>query len=289
LLLSHEDWAAGWALIAVQIVLPARPDRHFMADRQGNSKPRLGDNYLSLHGRVIEELRQAILSRRLKPGERIIEGHIAEELGVSRNPVREAIRVLASEGLVEVTARRGASVLAMTDEEARETIEVRALLEGQNARLAARRRDRDVLKRIAVVLNKGTEAIAAKRYDLLHPLNQQFHQELAAAGRNRVLADLLKRLRERTAMLFSPTDPERQARNWEEHAGILRAIIEGDERAAAARAAEHVMRAGADFLTTLHVLDEEPTLGKSSSSKPAGRTQSAPKSSTRPKNVKGRR
>jgi DNA-binding GntR family transcriptional regulator len=224
------------------------------------SKHRLGDDFLSLHGRVIEELRQAILSRKLKPGERLVEGRLADEFGVSRNPVREAIRVLASEGLVEVTARRGASVISMSDEEARETIEVRALLEGQNARLAARRRDEDVLRRIEAVLRQGTEAVAAKRYDLLPALNQQFHQELAAAGRNRVLADLLKRLRERTAMLFSPTDPVRQARNWEEHAGILRAIIDGDERAAAARATEHVMQAGAHFMSSIHVPVEDASL-----------------------------
>jgi DNA-binding GntR family transcriptional regulator len=54
--------------------------------------------------------------------------------------------------------------------------------------------------------------------------------------------------RERTAMLFSPTDPARQALSWQEHAGILRAVIDGDERAAAALAAEHVARAGADYL-----------------------------------------
>ena len=61
-------------------------------------------------------------------------------------------------------------------------------------------------------------------------------------------------------MLFAPTDPERQARTWDEHAGILRAIIAGDERAAATLAAEHVMRAGADFLSTLQVPHESPSL-----------------------------
>src|SRR6266436_2179233 len=253
-----------------------------MAGTLGNSK-RLGDDYPSLHGRVIEELRQAILSRRLKPGERLIEGRLADELGVSRNPVREAIRVLESEGLVEVTARRGASVLSMTDEEARETIEVRALLEGQNARLAARRREQDILKRIAAVLKQGNEAVAAKRYDLLSDLNQQFHQELAAAGRNRVLADLLKRLRERTAMLFAPTDPVRQARSWDEHAGILRAIIAGDERSAATLAAEHVMRAGADFLATLHIPDDSSPLDELSG---ADDKASDPSRSARPSKVK---
>jgi DNA-binding GntR family transcriptional regulator len=110
------------------------------------------------------------------------------------------------------------------------------------------------------VLKQGNEAVAAKRYGLLRDLNQQFHQELSAAGRNRVLSDLLKRLRERTAMLFAPTDPIRQARSWDEHAGILRAIIADDGRAAATLAAEHVMRAGADFLATLHIPDEAPSL-----------------------------
>ena len=231
-----------------------------MATRLASSKPRLGDEYLSLHGKVIEELRQAILSGQLKPGERLVEERLADELGVSRNPVREDIRVLASEGLIEVTARRGASVLSMSEQEARETIEVRALLEGQNARLAARRHDKEVIARIEVVLKKGVEAVAAGRYELLSDLNQQFHSNLAEAGQNRVLGDLLKRLRERTAMLFSPSDPVRQARTWEEHAGILRAIIDGDERTAATLAVEHVMRAGSDFLAGFYATVEVPSL-----------------------------
>lgn len=229
-----------------------------MALTTGTPKRRLGEEHSPLHDRVVTELRQAILSGRLKPGERLIEGHLADELGVSRNPVREAIRALASEGLLEVTARRGAAVATMTEQEARETIEVRALLEGHNARLAARRQDRQIIKRIEAVLNKGTAAVAAQRFDQLFDLNQHFHGELAAAGQNTVLGDLLQRLRERTAMLFAPMDPGRQARNWEEHAAILRAIIEGDERKAAALAAEHVMRAGMEFLVGLTTNGEDP-------------------------------
>lgn len=218
-----------------------------MAFRTGPAKRRLGEEQSPLHDRVVTELRQAILSGRLKPGERLVEERIADELGVSRNPVREAIRALASEGLVEVTARRGAAVAVITEQEAREIIEVRALLEGQNARLAARRQDKQIIKRIEAVLNKGTAAVAARRFDQLFDLNQQFHRELAAAGQNTVLGDLLQKLRERSAMLFSPMDPARQARFWDEHAAILRAIIDGDERTAATLAAEHVMRAGAGY------------------------------------------
>jgi DNA-binding GntR family transcriptional regulator len=231
-----------------------------MALTTGIYKRRLGEDQSPLHDRVVMELRQAILSGRLKPGERLVEGHLAAELGVSRNPVREAIRALASEGLIEVTARRGAAVATMTEQEARETIEVRALLEGQNARLAARRQDGQIIKRIEAVLNKGTAAVAAKRFDQLFDLNQRFHSELAAAGQNTVLGDLLQRLRERTAMLFAPMEPGRQARSWEEHAAILRAIIEGDERAAATLAAEHVMRAGMDFLVGLNTEGDGPLL-----------------------------
>jgi len=229
-----------------------------MALNTGSSKRRLGEEHASLHGQVINELRQAILSGRLKPGERLVEGRLADELGVSRNPVREAIRALASEGLVEVAARRGASVAVMSEQEARETIEVRALLEGQNARLAARRQDKRIIKRVEAVLNKGNAAVAAGHLDQLFELNQQFHSELAAAGQNRVLGELLQRLRDRTAMLFAPSDPARQRRSWNEHAAILRAIIDGDERAAAALAAEHVMRAGTDYLIGLDTIGELP-------------------------------
>jgi DNA-binding GntR family transcriptional regulator len=231
-----------------------------MALTTGTAKRRLGEAHSPLHDQVVTELRQAILSGRLKPGERLVEERLADELGVSRNPVREAIRALASEGLIEVTARRGAAVATMTEQEARETIELRALLEGQNARLAARRQDKQIIKRIETVLNKGSAAVAAKRFDQLFDLNLLFHRELAAAGQNTVLGDLLQKLRERTSMLFSPMDPGRQARSWEEHAAILRAIIKGDERAAATLAAEHVMRAGMDFLVGLNTGGEAPLL-----------------------------
>lgn len=243
-------------------------------------KRRLGEDFSSLHGQVVDELRQRILTRRLKAGERLVEVRLAEELGVSRNPVREAIRVLASEGLVEVNARRGASVINMTMQEARETIEVRAVLEGQNARLAARRHDKQVIKRIEAVLSKGALAVAHGSVEQLSDLNQQFHRELAAAGQNTVLGDMLKRLRERTAMLFSPTDPGQQRRAWDEHAGILRAIIDGDERLAATLAAEHVIRAGSDYLLALNADDLMPLLD-GQSDRPQGARARGPKVSRR--------
>src|SRR4051812_42245246 len=88
---------------------------------------------------VTAELRRLILAGVLKPGERLVEDRLAERLGVSRTPVREAIRVLAREGFVEVTPGRGAAVANPPREEAEELFDVRMALEGLTARLAARK------------------------------------------------------------------------------------------------------------------------------------------------------
>jgi DNA-binding GntR family transcriptional regulator len=157
---------------------------------------------------------------------------------------------------------------------------VRALLEGQNARLAARRQNKELIKRIEAVLKKGTAAVAAGRFDQLFELNQQYHDALAAAGQNRVLGEVLLKLRNRSSMLFAPMSPSRQSRSWSEHADILRAIIDGDERAAAALAAEHVMRAGTDFLAGLDAVDEYPT-SASRRAKRSGKGDSAARSAGR--------
>src|SRR3569833_1070557 len=96
----------------------------------------LGAQHLPLRDVVTAELRRLILQGELLPGERLVEDRLAERLGVSRNPVREAIRVLAAEGFVEVTPRRGAAVSRLSPEEAEELFDVRMALEGLSARLS---------------------------------------------------------------------------------------------------------------------------------------------------------
>ena len=123
--------------------------------------PLLGARHQPLRQVVTDALRKAILSKRLKPGERLIEEQLAADLGVSRNPVREALRVLESEGLVEINPRRGASVTNVSEEEAQEIVEVRAALEGFCARLAARRCSPGLKADIEKVLDRGERAAAA--------------------------------------------------------------------------------------------------------------------------------
>jgi len=223
------------------------------AGHDGKGEPAsLGGQHAPLRDLVAQEIRRAILDGRYKPGQRLVEDRLAQDFGVSRNPVREALRALASEGLIDVTARRGAAVAALGPEAAHEMVEVRAALEGLNARLAARRRDSAMLARLQDILQRGTEAARSGRgVDRLVEWNGRFHDALAAAGSNKVLGDLMRSLRERTGPFFAPMSRRRAEQSWAEHAEILRAVIAGDEDLACLLATRHVLGAGTDFLRDL--------------------------------------
>jgi DNA-binding GntR family transcriptional regulator len=197
----------------------------------------------SLSQRVVEELRRAILTNRRRPGDRLIEDRLSEELGVSRIPIREALRVLATEGLVDMQPRRGASVAEISDETARDLVEVRATLEGLNARLAARHHNPAIVEQLKRVLEQGNRAARSKNVDDLVRLNGDFHDGLAEAGRNTILWDIMRTLRERTSLVFAVNTARRAQRDWDEHSKILAAVIDGDEELAAMLATRHVRRA----------------------------------------------
>jgi DNA-binding GntR family transcriptional regulator len=197
----------------------------------------------SLSERVTQELRQAILSRRHKPGERLVEDRLSVELGVSRVPIREALHALAAEGLVDVQPRRGATVAAVSPEVARDLVEVRATLEGLNARLAARHREAGIVDELRLVLAAGNRAAQVADVAELVRLNGEFHDKLAEAGRNSILWDIMRTLRERTRLVFATNTVSRAVQDWDEHSRILAAVIEGDEELAAMLATRHVRRA----------------------------------------------
>ena len=170
--------------------------------------------------------------------------------------MREALRSLAADGLVAVTARKGAVVAELTPILARELIEVRAILEGYNARLAARRRDPVILKQLHEIMETGNRAMAEGRIEMLRPLNARFHDALAAAGSNSVLEDVMRSLRERSSVAFIPPTQELADQTWKEHADILKAVIAGDEALAGLMAERHVTSAGQNFLALLDAGDE---------------------------------
>ena len=199
----------------------------------------------SLSKVVSEKIRGQILAGRLKPGERLVEDRLSAELGVSRVPVREALRGLSMEGLVRLEPNRGASVTEVTPELLAELVEVRTLLEALNARLAARRHDPEIVALLQDTLLRGNEAAQSGTADELAQLNAEFHERLAEASRNSVLSDIMRSLRERTGLAFSINGRARAREDWKEHAGVLAAVIEGDEEIAALLAARHVKNAAA--------------------------------------------
>jgi DNA-binding GntR family transcriptional regulator len=151
---------------------------------------------------------------------------------------------LASEGLVVVAPRRGAAVARFSADEGQEMIEARAMLEGLNARHAARRHAPEMIAELRTVLEEGRAKAGSASPEELVRLNARFHDLLAAAGSNRILGDIMRSLRERTNLVFSQASTTAAAQNWSEHAAILEAVIAGDEDLAALHATRHVLKAG---------------------------------------------
>jgi DNA-binding GntR family transcriptional regulator len=196
---------------------------------------------------VSEEIRAMILGGRLRPGGRLVEESLSAELGVSRVPVREALLALSAQGLVHIEPRRGATVAAVTPKIVAELVEVRALLEGLNARLAAQRHDPEIVAELRDTLKRGNAAAQSGTREELANLNAEFHERLAEASRNSVLSDVMRGLRERTSLAFAINGRARAREDWAEHSGILAAVIAGDSELAALLANRHVHNAAAAF------------------------------------------
>ena len=212
----------------------------------------------SLSKVVNEQIRGRILDGKLKPGERLVEDRLSAELGVSRVPVREALRMLSTEGLVRIEPNRGASVVEITPELVTELVEVRTLLEALNARLAARRHDPEIVALLQDTLRRGNDAAQSGSSDQLARLNGEFHERLAEASRNSVLTEMMRSLRERTSLAFAINGGSRAREDWKEHAAILAAVIDGDEDLAALLASRHVQNAATAFANVQKESDGAP-------------------------------
>jgi DNA-binding GntR family transcriptional regulator len=208
-----------------------------------NASLLLGARHSALTQMVAQTLRERILDGSLPPGERLVEGRLSEELGVSRMPVREGLRLLAAQGLVAIEPRRGASVVSFTTEQVREMVEVRATLEGLNAKLAAKRRDPTQIAMLEAVMVEGASLVDTDDPVKLARLNADFHEALATVAGNSVLQVLVRSLRDRTELLFARMSRHQTRKNWDEHAGIMRAVLSGDAELAALLATRHVYSA----------------------------------------------
>lgn len=203
----------------------------------------LGAQHAPLNQVVADAIRERILAGEFAPGERLAEERLSAELGVSRMPVREALRKLAAEGVVTIEPRRGAWVTEYSAQQLQELVEVRATLESLNAKLAARRKDPRQIAQLQKILAAGSRITEKTQLAVIQENNARFHEALEAVAGNGVLSSIVRSLRDRTALVFARQSRSRVRQNWQEHAAIVRAVIAGDGERAARLAARHVYNA----------------------------------------------
>lgn len=211
----------------------------------------LGNKYRSLKESAAAEIRSRILDGTLPPGTRLVEEELASQFDISRMPVREALTLLETEGFVEITPRRGASVVVVSPAEALDLFEVRGMLEGLSARLAARSATAEELDRLGRIIDEGSQAISENGGPRIARLHQQFHIELANASGNAYLADLESSLPGKIEWIYNSILRTRAQISWPEHAEILQAVKSGDEDRAEAVTRRHVRQSAEQFLRSL--------------------------------------
>jgi DNA-binding GntR family transcriptional regulator len=209
-----------------------------------------------LREQVITALRQAILDFQLKPGQRLVERELIEQLGVSRTTIREALRELASEGLVTVVPQKGAMVSAPSLEDAIDLYEVRASLESLVvSRFVERATDLEVQKLEQTV--EGLAKVSSRTTDVREILaaKDKFYAVLIAGARSSALQQLLEGIQARVQVLraTSLSEPGRSLEVVRELRGVVAAIRERDAERASKLCAEHVRKAS---ITALHSLRE---------------------------------
>ena len=215
-------------------VFTARPDRKKMTDW------------------VWEELRQAIIELRLRPGEPLREAALAEQLGVSKTPLREAFARLEQEGLVETTSFKGAVVTGYSARDLTEIYELRALLEGAAARAAADHLSEETRAALRAVVAASRELRDRGETAGLAALLGDFDTIVYAQVTNRRIGALVDNLRAHLTRIGKLTEaiPGRVEASVEEHAAIVEAIVERNPDEAERRMRAHISSVLTDQLAT---------------------------------------
>ncbi len=204
------------------------------------------DNYKPLRDVVFENLREAILEGKLKPGQRLMEVQLAEQLGVSRTPVREAIRKLELEGLVVMLPRKGAYVADMSLKDIIDVLEIRSSLEGLAAYLAADRITEEGAERLKAIAEYFKQSIERKDdIETLLKKDVEFHECIFNATNNTKLSQIINTLWEQVHRFRTTyiSDFDTSTHLVEEHNNILNAIISGDSELAKKYAIDHIEKA----------------------------------------------
>lgn len=200
------------------------------------------NEYLPLRDIVFNTLRKAILKGELAPGERLMEKQLAEKMGVSRTPIREAIRKLELEGLVVMIPRKGAEVAMITEQDIKDVLEVRAALEGLAVSLACEKMTEEDRENFLRVNKEFTEAAGKMDVETVIQKDVEFHDTIYGATRNEKLIQIINNLREQIYRFR--VEYIRQMDDFsglvKEHEEIVNSIINKESITAKEIAAKHI-------------------------------------------------
>ncbi|OLC39671.1 MAG: hypothetical protein AUH81_01115 [Candidatus Rokubacteria bacterium 13_1_40CM_4_69_5] len=193
---------------------------------------------------VAAHLRERILDGTISPGERLYELRLTRELALSRSPLREAFRMLATEGLVTISPRRGTAVRPISIEELRDVSEMRTLFETFALARAAQRGAGDQVEHMRGLLAEARGALARRNVEAWYESSQRFHDAIIDSAGNAQLKSLYDfiKLSMRRYQLLVIGLPRHPDRSQAEHQKIFDAFVSGDGRRACARLEDHIRR-----------------------------------------------
>lgn len=212
---------------------------------------------LALAPSLAEQVRDAILDEiaagRLGAGSRVIQEQVAQQLGVSRQPVQQALALLRNQGVLRDAPGRGLEVTPLRADEVQHVYEMRAVLEGLAARRAAERGAAQAARQGPPLIEAGRRAVAAGSLAKMVAADMRFHEFLYGLSGNPLLAPTLNphwtHLQRVMAEVLTRDEQPRDI--WDQHAAILEAVAAGDAALAEARAREHIMQAAGYMVARL--------------------------------------
>jgi DNA-binding GntR family transcriptional regulator len=200
----------------------------------------IGADHVALREQVLAELRRRIVDGEYREGERLTETRLADDFGVSRNPVREALRVVEAEGFVQILPRRGAVVATLDETAVRDLFAVRQQLETLAAGLAAERATPAGIAMLRKLIEEANAATAAQDFDRVAELNSAFHRAVIEVSGNRWLHSISAAMYHHVHWVFRAGAAQRAPHSSEEHERLVDAIEAADAEAATTAAREHV-------------------------------------------------
>jgi DNA-binding GntR family transcriptional regulator len=198
----------------------------------------------SLAQEVAKRIREMIRKGTLKKGDRIVEKSLSQTMGISRTPFREALRLLSSEGLVELVPNKGAYVAQPSMQDIREMFWVMGILEGKCARLCAKRADEEGLQKLDDLYQKLEKQYQETNYEGYMDVNHRYHSLVQDMAGNKILSEVIDNLRQKILLYRYRQiyQPDRLKASMQEHCELQKAFLERNPAAAERLMKEHLKR-----------------------------------------------